>query len=318
MEIGFVGLGKMGKNMVLRLLAGGHRVVAYDRTPEPLAEVAAKGAVAAKDFADLVSKLTPPRVVWLMLPAGEITEQVLGELAQVLARGDALVDGGNSYYKDSRRRAAELAKRGLSLVDAGTSGGVWGLEVGFCLMVGGEQAAFERLRPALATLAPPDGYLHVGASGAGHFIKMVHNGIEYGMMQAYAEGFELIRASDYQPDLGRVAHLWNQGSVVRSWLLELAERALRADPELAGLDDYVEDSGEGRWTVIESIERAVPLPVMTLALQMRFRSRQSESFAGKMLAALRREFGGHAVRPAAPASASASASAKGKGKGKGR
>jgi len=309
MEIGFVGLGKMGKNMVLRLLAGGHRVVVNNRAPEPVAEVAAKGAIAAQDYANLVAKLTPPRVVWLMLPAGEITEMVVGEMGKLLAPGDVLVDGGNSYYKDSRRRAEELAKRGLSLVDAGTSGGIWGLEVGYCLMVGGEQAAFERLRPALATLAPPDGYLYVGAPGAGHFIKMVHNGIEYGMMQAYAEGFELIRASDYHPDLGQVAHLWNQGSVVRSWLLELAERALSADPELANLDDYVEDSGEGRWTVVESIERAVPLPVMTLALQMRFRSRQSESFAGKMLAALRREFGGHVVRPPEPPS--------GKGKGKG-
>ena len=311
MEIGLVGLGRMGKNMVLRLLAGGHRVVAHDKSPTPLAEVAAKGAVAANELADLVAELAPPRVVWLMLPAGAITEQVLGELAPLLARGDVLVDGGNSYYKDSRRRAEELAKRGLMLLDAGTSGGIWGLEVGYCLMVGGDQAAFERVRPALATLAPPDGYLYVGGPGAGHFIKMVHNGIEYGMMQAYAEGFELIRASDYHPDLGQVAHLWNQGSVVRSWLLELAERALRADPELATVDDYVEDSGEGRWTVIESIERAVPLPVMTLALQMRFRSRQSESFAGKMLAALRREFGGHAVRPA-------EAGNGGKGKGKSR
>jgi 6-phosphogluconate dehydrogenase len=236
-----------------------------------------------------------------MLPAGDVTEKTLGDLAPLLARGDVLVDGGNAHYKDSRRRAAELAARGLGFVDAGTSGGIWGLEIGYCLMVGGEKPSFERLKPALATLAPPDGFMHVGGPGAGHFIKMVHNGIEYGMMQSYAEGFELIRASDYAPDLGQVAHLWNQGSVVRSWLLELAARALKADPELAGLDDYVEDSGEGRWTVTESIERAVPLPVLTLALQMRFRSRQRESFAGKMLAALRREFGGHAVRAAEPA-----------------
>jgi 6-phosphogluconate dehydrogenase len=302
MEIGFVGLGRMGKNMVLRLLAGGHRVVAWNRSSEPMAEVIAKGATAARDFADLVAQLTPPRVVWVMLPAGDVTEKTLGDLAPLFARGDILVDGGNAHYKDSRRRAAELAARGLMFVDAGTSGGIWGLEIGYCLMVGGERAAVDRIAPVLATLAPPDGFLHVGGPGAGHFVKMVHNGIEYGMMQAYAEGFELIRASDYAPDLGQVAHLWNQGSVVRSWLLELAERALRADPELARLDDYVEDSGEGRWTVTESIERAVPLPVLTLALQMRFRSRQSESFAGKMLAALRREFGGHAVRAAESAS----------------
>jgi 6-phosphogluconate dehydrogenase len=267
-----------------------------------MAEVIAKGATAARDFADLVAQLTPPRVVWVMLPAGDVTEKTLGDLAPLFARGDILVDGGNAHYKDSRRRAAELAARGLMFVDAGTSGGIWGLEIGYCLMVGGERAAVDRIAPVLATLAPPDGFLHVGGPGAGHFVKMVHNGIEYGMMQAYAEGFELIRASDYAPDLGQVAHLWNQGSVVRSWLLELAERALRADPELARLDDYVEDSGEGRWTVTESIERAVPLPVLTLALQMRFRSRQSESFAGKMLAALRREFGGHAVRAAESAS----------------
>jgi 6-phosphogluconate dehydrogenase len=302
MEIGFVGLGRMGKNLVLRLLAGGHRVVAWNRSSEPMAEVIAKGATAARDFADLVAQLTPPRVVWVMLPAGDVTEKTLGDLAPLFARGDILVDGGNAHYKDSRRRAAELAARGLMFVDAGTSGGIWGLEIGYCLMVGGERAAVDRIAPVLATLAPPDGFLHVGGPGAGHFVKMVHNGIEYGMMQAYAEGFELIRASDYAPDLGQVAHLWNQGSVVRSWLLELAERALRADPELARLDDYVEDSGEGRWTVTESIERAVPLPVLTLALQMRFRSRQSESFAGKMLAALRREFGGHAVRAAESAS----------------
>jgi 6-phosphogluconate dehydrogenase len=286
-------------------------VVAWNRTPEPFPEVTAKGAVIARDFADLAAKLTPPRAVWMMLPAGDITEKVLGDLARVLAKGDVLIDGGNAYYKDSRRRAAELAERGMSFIDAGTSGGIWGLEIGYCLMVGGEAAAVDRLRPALATLAPPDGYLHVGGPGAGHFIKMVHNGIEYGMMQSYAEGFELIRASDYSPDLGQVAHLWNQGSVVRSWLLELAERALKADPELAGLDDYVEDSGEGRWTVSESIERAVPLPVLTLALQMRFRSRQDESFAGKMLAALRREFGGHAVHAAPPAPAAGKAKGKG-------
>jgi 6-phosphogluconate dehydrogenase len=298
MQIGMIGLGRMGKNMALRLLGGGHRVVGWNRTPEPLAELAARGATAARDLRDLPTRLAPPRTVWLMLPAGEPTESTIAQLATLLARGDLIVDGGNSYYKDSRRRAAELKARGIQFVDAGTSGGVWGLEAGYCLMVGGEVEAVAQLEPALATLAPPDGYMHVGPSGAGHFIKMVHNGIEYGMMQSYAEGFELIRASDYSPDLARVARLWNHGSVVRSWLLELAERAFAADPDLKQLDDYVEDSGEGRWTVSESIDRAVPLPVLTLALQMRFRSRQEQSFAGKVLAALRREFGGHAVRKA--------------------
>jgi 6-phosphogluconate dehydrogenase len=298
MEIGFVGLGRMGKNMVLRLLGGGHRVVAWNRSPEPLREVEGRGAIAARDLPDLVSRLARARAVWVMLPAGEVTEKAVRELAGLLAPGDLIADGGNSFYRDSRRREAELAERRLLFADAGTSGGVWGLELGYCLMVGGERAAFERLEPALRTLAPPDGYAHVGAAGAGHFTKMVHNGIEYGMMEAYAEGFELIRASDYDVDLARLARLWNQGSVVRSWLLELAERAFTNDPELAGVEDYVEDSGEGRWTVQESIERGVPAPVLALSVQVRFRSRQEESFAGKVLAALRREFGGHAVKTA--------------------
>jgi len=298
MEIGLVGLGRMGKNMALRLLAGGHRVVGLDRTPEAVAEVVAQGAIGARDLADLVGRLARPRAVWMMVPAGEATEKLVQDLAGMLTTGDILVDGGNSFYQDSSRRARELAERGVHFVDAGTSGGIWGRELGYCLMVGGERAAFERLEPLLRTLAPPDGYAHVGPSGAGHFTKMVHNGIEYGMMEAYAEGFEIIRASDYRVDLARLAHLWNQGSVVRSWLLELAERAFSKDPDLVSVSDYVEDSGEGRWTVQESIARGVPAPVLTLSVQARFRSRQEESFAGKVLAALRREFGGHAVKTA--------------------
>ncbi len=300
MEIGFIGLGRMGKNMVLRLLAGGHRAVVWNLSPEPVAEVAAQGAIGAKDFADLVRRLTPPRAVWMMLPAGEVTESRIKELSPLLASGDIVIDGGNSFYKDSRRRAQELAGRGIYFIDAGTSGGIWGRELGYCLMVGGDRGAVTRIEPIFRTLAPPDGWAHVGASGAGHFTKMVHNGIEYGMMQAYAEGFEIIHASDYPVDLARLAHLWNQGSVVRSWLLELAGLAFTKDPNLSKIEDYVEDSGEGRWTVQESIDRAVPTPVLTLSLQARFRSRQESSFAGKVLAALRQEFGGHPVKAATP------------------
>jgi 6-phosphogluconate dehydrogenase len=296
MVIGFVGLGRMGKNMVLRLLAGGHRAVVSNRDPDPIAELAAEGAVGARDLGDLVRRLDPPRAIWVMVPSGDATESVLAELGRLLTAGDLVIDGGNSYYKDSRRRAQELAARGVKLIDAGTSGGIWGRELGYCLMVGGDAAAVTQIEPVLSTLAPKDGWGHVGPSGAGHFAKMVHNGIEYGMMEAYAEGFELIRASDFRIDLARLAHLWNQGSVVRSWLLELAERALAKDPDLDAVGDYVEDSGEGRWTVQESIERGVPAPILTLSLQARFRSRQETSFAGKVLAALRQEFGGHAVK----------------------
>jgi 6-phosphogluconate dehydrogenase len=295
MELGFVGLGRMGKNMVLRLLGGGHRVVAHNRSPGPVEDVVAAGAVGAASLPDLVGKLAPPRAVWVMVPSGDVTETMIQDVAGLLARGDIVVDGGNSNFRDSIRRAGDLARRGLRFLDAGTSGGIWGLKVGYCLMVGGDRTAFDHLRPALETLAPPDGCLHTGAAGSGHFTKMVHNGIEYGMMQAYAEGFELLRASGFGLDLGAVAHLWNQGSVVRSWLLELAERAFEKDPDLAGLKGYVEDSGEGRWTVQECIERAVPAPVLALSVLMRFRSRQEDSFSMKVLAALRNEFGGHAV-----------------------
>jgi len=299
MELGFVGLGRMGKNMVLRLLRAGHRVVAWDPAPDPVREVEAAGAVGAASLADLAGRLeSRPRAVWIMVPAGEVTEQVLRDTAGVLASGDALIDGGNSWYKDSVRRTAWLAERKIDFVDAGTSGGIWGLANGYCLMVGGSEDVCRRLEPVFLSLAPERGYARVGANGAGHLVKMIHNGIEYGMMQAYAEGFEILKASPYGIDLRQVSTLWQNGSVVRSWLLELAAEAFAEDPDLAGVGDHVDDSGEGRWTVVESIERAVPAPVLALALQARFRSRQHPSFQGKVLAALRNKFGGHAIRKA--------------------
>ncbi len=299
MELGFIGLGRMGKNMVLRLLDGKHRIVAWDRSAEPVREVVAKGAAGASDPADLVSKLREsPRAIWIMVPAGEPTEQVILDTAAVLRPGDTIIDGGNSYYKDSVRRASWLAERKIDFVDAGTSGGIWGLTVGYCLMVGGPEAVCRRLEPLFRALAPKDGYARVGGSGAGHFTKMVHNGIEYGLMQAYAEGFEILKASPYELDLRSIASLWNHGSVVRSWLLELAASAFEEDPNLDRVRGYVEDSGEGRWTVMESIDRSVPAPVLTLALEARFRSRQTDSFQAKVLAALRHKFGGHPVKTA--------------------
>jgi len=296
MEIGFIGLGKMGKNMVLRLRRDDHRVVAYDRSPEPIREVEGQGAIAAADLVDLVRKLSAPRAIWLMLPAGDVTQAVLDQLSGLLSPGDLIIEGGNSYYRDSVRRAGQLAGGGIALLDAGTSGGVWGLAEGYCLMVGGEEAAFRRVEPILRSLAPEDGYRRVGPPGAGHFVKMVHNGIEYAMMQSYAEGFEILRASEFGLDLADISHLWNRGSVIRSWLLELAERAFREEPDLASIRGYVEDSGEGRWTLLESIERAIPAPALATALQARFRSRQEDSFASRVLAALRNQFGGHAVK----------------------
>jgi 6-phosphogluconate dehydrogenase len=272
--------------------------VATNRSPGPIQEVAAAGAVASDSLRDLVSKLKAPRAVWVMVPSGDVTEQVILEVMEYLSSGDIVIDGGNSNFHDTQRRAAHLSSKSLRFLDAGTSGGIWGLKVGYCLMVGGDRAAFEHLEPALKTLAPPAGYLYTGAAGSGHFTKMVHNGIEYGMMQAYAEGFELLRASGFDLDLRAVSHLWNQGSVVRSWLLELAELAFEKDPALDSLKGYVEDSGEGRWTVQECIDRAVPAPVLALSVLMRFRSRQEESFSMKVLAALRNEFGGHAVKKA--------------------
>jgi 6-phosphogluconate dehydrogenase len=296
MELGFVGLGRMGGNMVTRLVQGGHRVVAYDRSSGAGALAKASGAEVVGTLDELPHALRPPRAVWIMVPAGEPTESTIRTLADVLTRDDIIVDGGNSRWTDDVRRGRELAARGLAYVDAGTSGGIWGLQNGYCLMVGGEAAAVARLAPALTTLAPPNGWLHVGGIGAGHYVKMIHNGIEYGLMQAYAEGFELMSASEYHLDLPAIATLWNQGSVVRSWLLELAADALRADPALANLKPYVEDSGEGRWTVEDAVDKAVPAPVITAALYARFRSRRDNSFADRLLAALRNQFGGHAVR----------------------
>jgi 6-phosphogluconate dehydrogenase len=296
MEIGIVGLGRMGAGLAQRLRRAHHRVVGYDPQPEAAEALAASGVEQAADLAALVGALSPPRALWVMVPSGAVTDDTLERLAGLLEAGDVVVNGGNSFFRESMAWAERLAGEGVSLLDAGTSGGVWGLEQGFCLMVGGDARAFRRLEPVFAALAPERGYAHVGPSGAGHFTKMVHNGIEYGLMQAYGEGFELLEASDFDLDLGQVAELWRHGSVVRSWLLDLAARAYADDPELASLRGHVEDSGEGRWTVAESLELRVPAPVIALALQMRFRSRQDESYAGKLVAALRREFGGHAVQ----------------------
>ena len=298
MELGFIGLGRMGMNMVIRLQRDRHRVVTYDRTPDIVKQSVQEGAVGATSLKDLVSQLTPPRAVWLMVPAGGPTEGTIRDLSDLLQADDVIIDGGNSYYKDDARRAAELKPKRIHYVDAGTSGGIWGLKVGYCLMIGGDEAIFKRLEPIFKTLAPENGYAYMGTAGAGHYVKMIHNGIEYGMMQAYAEGFELLSKSSFNLNLPRIADLWMQGSVVRSWLLELAASALKDDPKLERIKGYVEDSGEGRWTVFDAIEKDVPALVLTSSLYTRFRSRQEESFSEKMLAALRNAFGGHAVRKA--------------------
>jgi 6-phosphogluconate dehydrogenase len=301
MEMGIIGLGRMGFNMSARLVQDGHRVVAFNRTKAKLEEAAKLGIDPANSVQEMVQSLKTPRVVWIMVPAGQPTDDMLEAAAEHMSPGDILIDGGNSNFKDSQRRAAHYQSKNLHFMDAGTSGGIWGLKVGYCLMVGGPEEAFKTAEPLFKSLAPPNGYKHVGAAGAGHFVKMVHNGIEYGMLQSYAEGFEIMRAAkDYDLDLTGIAKLWNQGSVVRSWLLELAESALKEDNDLSSIQGYVEDSGEGRWTVITAIEEDVPAPVITLSLQMRFRSRQADSYAGKVIAAIRKEFGGHAVK-AAPA-----------------
>ncbi|HEU4758508.1 MAG TPA: decarboxylating 6-phosphogluconate dehydrogenase [Dehalococcoidia bacterium] len=296
MEMGLVGLGQMGANMARRLMKGGHRVVVHDRDAAAVDALKGEGFTPAYRLEELAEQLAAPRAVWLMVPAGEPVTETVHALVPLLEPGDTVIEGGNSYYKDSLARAGYLGEKGLHFLDVGTSGGVWGLEKGYCLMVGGDEKVFHRLEPLFAALAPPDGYAYVGPSGAGHFVKMVHNGIEYGMLEAYAEGFELLHASPYDLDLRRLAGLWNRGSVVRSWLLELAERALAGDPDLSGIKGYVEDSGEGRWTVLESVEREVPAPVLAYSLFARFRSRQEESFGAKLIAALRREFGGHRVK----------------------
>ena len=296
MELGMIGLGRMGANMTERLVLGGHRVITYDRSAEAVQRVVVKGAVGAHSLADFVKQLSLPRAIWLMVPSGDPVDQTIEQLRPQLSKGDILIDGGNSNYKDSIRRAGNLKRDGVHFIDAGTSGGIWGLKVGYCMMIGGEKEIVAHLEPIFKTLAPKDGFLHVGPSGAGHFVKMIHNGIEYGMLQAYGEGFELLKASQFDLDLGAISHLWNQGSVVRSWLLELCESAFAKDPKLDAIQGYVEDSGEGRWTVAEAIEKSVPAPVLTLALFARFASRQDSSFSAKVIAALRNEFGGHAVK----------------------
>jgi len=317
MQLGLVGLGRMGGNMARRLAAAGHEVVGWNRSAEPLSRLVENGGRAAGSLGELVAELRPPRAVWVMLPAGETTERAVRELAALLAAGDVLVDGGNSRFQDDARRAAELRPRGIHYVDAGTSGGVWGAERGYCLMVGGAPEAVRILEPVLRSLAPggggvvatdgrrgteTQGYLHCGPAGAGHFVKMVHNGIEYGLMQAYAEGFDILRGAAgpqlpaehrYALDLPAIAELWRRGSVVSSWLLDLTARALAEDPELAAFTGRVEDSGEGRWTVQAAVEEAVPAPVITAALFARFRSRREGGYADRLLSAMRRQFGGH-------------------------
>jgi 6-phosphogluconate dehydrogenase len=297
MQLAMIGLGRMGGNMVQRLLQGGHQVVVYDRSADAVKAHVAMGAAAARDLADLAATLPAPRVVWVMVPAGAPVESTIDQLIPVLAKGDVIIDGGNSNFKDSIRRAARVREHGLEFIDSGTSGGIWGLTVGYCLMIGASPEAFKRCEPIFKTLAPPDGYAHVGPPGAGHYVKMIHNGIEYGLLQAYAEGYEILHASkDFKLDLQQISAVWNRGSVVRSWLNELAERAFKKDADLAALKGYVEDSGEGRWTVQEAIDLDVPAPVITLSLLARFRSRQPDSFGAKVIAALRNEFGGHAVK----------------------
>jgi len=299
MDVGIIGLGRMGAGMAERWLRGGHRVVANNRSREPIDTLAAKGADPAYTVEELVGKLAAPRAIWIMLPAGNVTEQTIQKLIPLLQPGDTIIDGGNTNFNDDQRRGAMLKQHGLNYIDQGTSGGIWGLENGFCIMVGGDEEYVKRLEPAFITLAPKDGYVHCGPVGSGHFVKMVHNGIEYGMMQAYAEGFEIMRAKqEFKIDLHAVASAWRYGSVVRSWLLDLTEAALRGDPDLSSLRGYVDDSGEGRWTIQAAIDLDVPAPVITLSLFERFHSRQPESFAAKVLAAMRAGFGGHAVKKA--------------------
>jgi 6-phosphogluconate dehydrogenase len=298
MQIGMVGLGRMGMNMARRLLRGGHQVVAYNRSQDKVHRIAGEGAEGASSIDELVRKLRPPRVVLIMLPAGEVAERHIAQAATYLSEGDLLIDGGNSYYRDDARRSRELANLGVHYLDLGVSGGIWGLEAGYCTMVGGDRKDFERIEPLLRTLAPEKGYLYCGPSGAGHFVKMVHNGIEYALMEAYGEGFEILEASPYRDNLdyARVAGLWNRGSVVRSWLLELLESAFGRDPRLEKIAGYVEDSGEGRWTVHQAVDTGVDATAIAHALFKRFDSRKQELFSNKILAALRAEFGGHPVR----------------------
>jgi 6-phosphogluconate dehydrogenase len=296
LQLGMIGLGRMGANMTTRLIRGGHQVVAYDHDPAAVQRSIGDGATGASSLADFIGKLAAPRAVWIMVPAGDPTDSTIGELLGLLQPGDVIIDGGNSRWTDSKQRYLRCGDKGVSFVDAGTSGGVWGLENGYCLMVGGDADAVKRVEPIFLTLAPPGGYAHVGPSGAGHFSKMVHNGIEYGMLAAYGEGFEILEKSEYTFDLHQIASIWRYGSVVRSWLLDLLELALKGDPELKKVKGWVADSGEGRWTVQAAIDEDVPAPVITASLMSRFSSRQEESFSAKVIASLRNEFGGHPVK----------------------
>lgn len=299
MELAMVGLGKMGLNMATRLVRGGHRVIGYARSAESINEAIKAGAEGARSLEEVVSKLKAPRIVWLMIPAGKPTSDAIQTLSQILSRGDIVIDGGNSYYKDTIKNAATLEANGIDFVDSGTSGGIWGLTEGYSLMIGGKRPVVESLSPIFETLAPAQdkGWGYVGPHGAGHYVKMVHNGIEYGMMQAFAEGFSILKAKqEFELDLEQISKIWQYGSVVRSWLLDLAARALESDPTLSDIKPWVADSGEGRWTVFESIDLDVPAPIITLSLQARFASRDEENFTARMLAALRNQFGGHAVK----------------------
>lgn len=297
MRLAMIGLGRMGGNMTERLVRGGHEVVAFDRKPPTVQKYEALGAKGAHALRDVTANLETPRIVWIMVPAGKPVDETIAQLLPGLSKGDVIIDGGNSNFHDTMRRAADLQQKGISFVDSGTSGGIWGLANGYCLMIGASPEAFALCEPIFRTLAPTDGYAHMGPPGSGHYVKMIHNGIEYGMLQAYAEGYEILHASkDFRLDLHKIAAVWNHGSVVRSWLNELAEAALAKDADLKDLRGYVEDSGEGRWTVQEAIDLDVPAPVITLSLLTRLRSRQPDSFSAKVIAALRNEFGGHAVK----------------------
>ena len=297
MQIGIIGLGRMGMNMARRLMGDGHQVVAYNRSPEKIKTIAAEGATGTFSLPEFIEKLSGPKIVWLMLPAGDATEDQLNQVVELLSPGDIVVEGGNSFYKDDIRRAAVLVDKNIHYIDAGVSGGIWGLKVGYCTMVGGDKTIFAHLEPIFKSLAPPEGYMYCGPTGAGHFVKMVHNGIEYGMMQAYAEGFAIMENSQFAENLdySALSHLWNQGSVIRSWLLELLEPAFAKDADLSTIKGYVDDSGEGRWTVQQAVESGVSAPVITMSLFRRFESRQPNAFENRVLAAMRREFGGHAV-----------------------
>jgi len=297
MKLAMIGLGRMGLNMARRLMQGNHKIVAYNRSKEVVRQIAAEGATGAASLRQVTEMLPAPRIVWIMLPAGKVVEDTIDRLKELLRPDDIIIDGGNTYYRDDLRRYKALKRAGIRYMDVGVSGGIWGLKIGYCMMMGGDKNVFRYLEPIFLTLAPKDGYLYCGKAGAGHFVKMVHNGIEYGLMQAYGEGFEILDASEYADsfDYAKIAHLWNQGSVIRSWLLELAADAFSKSAELSDIKAYVEDSGEGRWTVQQAIDTGVPAEVITLSLMRRFRSRQQDPFTERVLAALRREFGGHAV-----------------------